>query len=654
MMCNEMGGIEFTLDGKSRWQSTGPFLILHYYDRQHPRAQTVSAPSGDGYVFGTEGTPSLSASGKLSFEQIDQKYLRVIASFESISVTLTLKIAFRQDGAGFSILLEDESVREEHPALYRILGIELLPEFGAAKTGEQGYLTLPNWSGAQTFFDKSYPREVWQTIYSSNDQWENVCNMPVFGVTRAQGTLCGLVAQGDFDAQLVCRVHWESQQANSIHPYLVYRWQQQDERLTGPREVRYAFALADYEGGEGYVFCGKVYRDFLRAERGLLSWEEKARVRPAAIEYLDRFFLKVFMAYKDPQADGKGEYHITCTFDEVQAILEECLSRGMKKLTVALVGWGIDGHDGMPPTRFPVDERLGGETAFKRLIAWCRDSDILLGVHDSYGGAYTSSPEFNTDDLIRHRTGEYWESIIWSGGQCHALCPEVYIEKHVKRDIPAIRALGIYGHHHIDAVGSFMTCFSKNHPLERRADYVQRVREMFKFTVEQMGSVSTEMPFGPYFDVIDGVFHSYSQPFPWHQASAIGRYFLDRTIPLVSIALNGSVNSGASIDECGCKGLHGIDWRLSPRYEVCVRPSPNFGIPSYAAVADQLAESYHINYGENNLSPRLARLTIEGRWEIAADVHVTRYSDGTTVSVNLSSEPLEDLPSQSYKIENSR
>jgi hypothetical protein len=96
-------------------------------------------------------------------------------------------------------------VSENLPRLYRILGLEFLPEFGAARTGEKGYLTLPNWYGCQMFFDKDYPREVWQTVYSSNDQWEHMCNAPVFGITRQQGTLCGLITQGDYNTQEILR-----------------------------------------------------------------------------------------------------------------------------------------------------------------------------------------------------------------------------------------------------------------------------------------------------------------------------------------------------------------------------------------------------------------------------------------------------------------
>lgn len=645
---NESGKFEFRLRSAEVWKTDAPLVVLHYYDRQHPRAQVVSVPSSEQYAYGTPGTGSLSAVGRIELQQNSAGSAALVVHFPQIFLTLELKVTLDENGAGFRIRLEKEGVSESHSRLYRILSLEVLPEFGAARSGESGYLVLPNWSGCQTFFNKAYPREVRQTLYSSNDQWENACNMPVFGIHRNQGTLCGLVAAGDFDAQLVCRVHWEERQANSVHPLLVYRWQQEDEMLAGPREVRYRFAPAEYDGGEGYVLCGKTYREFLRAERGLLSWDEKAAKRPVVLEYRDRYFLKIFMAYKEPAADGHGPYYTTCTFDEAREILEDCLARGIKKLTAILVGWGRDGHDGMPPTRFPVDDRLGGEEAMKRLISWCKEKDILLGVHDSYGAMFPASPEFNTEDLVCHRSGEYWESIIWSGGQVHVICPAVFVEKHVKRDLPAIRNLGVYGHHHIDAVGSFMTCYSKDHPLEKRADYVNGVRKMFEFATQTIGSVSTEMPFGPYFDVVDGFFHSFTHPYKFHRASDVGRYFLDRSIPLVPIALHGSVNCGENI---GYHSLHHLDWGLTLQTEVCVRPSSAYGILTYDRQKEELAKRYELYYGPENLVQRFAGLWIEERRELAADVHTTRYSDGTRVVVNRGKESWNGIEPDSYRIE---
>ena len=604
-------------------------------------------PSGSSREFGTLGTLSLSARSSIELKQCDETSAIVRMLFDSIHITIDLVVELAEDGCGFSVSIVPDDVHEGMPRLYRVLGLEVLPEFGAARTGETGHLTLPNWFGCQTFFDKNYPREVWQTIYSSNDEWENNCNAPVFGITRAHGTLCGLVAEGDEDARLVSRVHWEERQANSVHPYLVWRWEQQDDIISGPREVRYRFAPAQCPQGEGYAFVGAVYRDFLRRERGVQTWAAKSATRPEAMDYVERFFLKIFMAYKEPHPDGVGQYHCTTTCDEAREIIRQCLERGMKKLTVILVGWGQDGHDGKCPTYLPVDERVGGEAEMKGLIAWCREHDILLGVHTNHTGAYRCSDDFSEGDLIRHRTGDYWESIIWSGGQKHRLCPEISLRKYVKRDLPALAELGLHGHHHYDAVGGFMCCYSDKHPVRERSRYMALIREECRVALKAMGSLSTEMPYGQYFGVVDGFFHCHSDPGAFLRACALGQYFLDRPVPMLAVALHGSHYCGEAIGASE-RMLKLLDLGLAPQYEVCMRPSPEFGIPAYAEKADMLDAAYAFSFGPDGYVHRIGKLDIEGRWELAPGVTRTRYSDGTEVTVNRSEEVYDGLAPGNY------
>jgi hypothetical protein len=641
-MVDAAGHLTFSPDGRDSWR-TGSLCMLHYYDRQHPRAQQVRVPWEDTQAYGTMGTLSLSAQSTLAIRQIDGQRAEVDVVCDTIHMSLTLRIEMDPAGEGFDVSVAPDAVREALPRLYRLLGVEVLPEFGAARTGEPGYLTLPNWFGCQTFFDKAYPREVWQTIYSSNDQWENNCNAPVFGITRAQGTLCGLVADGDEDAQLVCRRHWEAAQANSVHPYLVWRWAQEDDAIAGPRRVQYRFAPAECPQGEGYAFVGTQYRRFLRAERGVLPWSEKGKQRPEALDYAGRFFLKIFMAYKEPHPEGKGAYHCTCTCDEAREILTQCLSRGMKKLTVVLVGWGQDGHDGKCPTYLPVDERVGGNAKMRELIAWCKAHDILLGVHTSHHyGAYRCSDEFSEDDMAVHRTGECWESVIWSGGQTYRPCPEIALHKYVKRDLPALAALGFHGHHHYDAMGGFMCCYSTRHPVRLRSQYIELIREACREALKTMGGLSTEMPFGQYFGVVDGFFHSHSKPAAFLRACPIGQYFLDRPVPMLAMALHGS--------HICCEGvgdrdslLEMLDLGMAPQCEVCMRPSPSFGIPAYAQKADMLAAAYAFTFGPDGYMNRIGKLDIEGRWELAPGVTRTRYSDGTEVTLNRGDTAFEGL-----------
>jgi len=654
LVLDSAGRLVFSLDGCRRWQAE-TLAVLHYYDRQHPRPQQVPVPSDDARALGTMGTLSLSVRSALSLEPVDARTARVGLWFESIQLRVTLNLELAADGTGFDIAIAADGVEEGMPRLYRMLGLEVLPEFGAARTGEQGYLTLPNWFGCQTFFDKAYPREVWQTIYSSNDQWEYVCNAPVFGITRAQGTLCGLVAEGDEDAQLVCRRHWEAAQANSVHPYLVWRWVEDDEAIPGPRRMRYRFARPDAPAGEGYAVVGLQYRRFLREARGVQTWAEKAQTRPEAMDYAGRFFLKLFMAYKEPQPDGKGRYHCTCTCAEARSILESCQTRGMHKLTVVLVGWGQDGHDGKCPTYLPVDERVGGDEGMQALAAWCREQDILLGVHTSHYAAYTGSDEYRPEDIIRHRNGLAWEGIIWSGGREQRLCPQVALEKYVRRDLPALARLGLHGHHHYDCVGAFMCCHASEHPVPSRSGFMQHVREQFNVALDVMGSVSTEMPFGQYFGVVDGFYHVYSTPGRHLKTCPVGRFFLDRSVPMLGVALHGSHNCCESIGAAdGARQLDMLDLGLAPQAEVCMRPSPEFGLPAYAVKADQMAEAYRFAFGPEGYMTRLGLLDIEGRWELAPGVSRTRYSDGTLVEVNRGDAEWLGLPGHSFRLIDAR
>jgi hypothetical protein len=641
LFVNNDGRLSFSLDGQNSWQAD-ILAVLHYYDRQHPRADELAVPSGISREFGTAGTPSLSAKSSFTLKPCDARRAEMTLEFDAIQITITLHLEL--EDCGFRVLIPEAGVKEGMPGLFRVLGLEILPEFGAARSGELGYLTLPNWYGCKTYFNKKYPREVRQTIYSSNDQWENNCNAPVFGITRAHGTLCGLIARGDEDAQLVCRQHWEEAQANSVHPQLMYRWSQEDERVAGDREVRYRFAPADCPQGEGYAFVAIQYRKLLRAERGVMTWAEKAKTRPEALDYANRFFLKIFMGYKEPQVDGRGTYHCTTTCHEAREIIQQCLDRGMKKLAVILTGWGQDGHDGQPPRYFPVDERVGGTGKMRELVAWAKAHDIMLGVHTCFTDIYECSPEFRLEDVIRHRSGDPWAGVIWGGGRAHRPCPTAILP-HVKRDMAELAALGFHGHHHFDAIGGFKLCYSEKHPLTTRSAFMEAVRENCRATITTLGSLSTEMPFGQYFNVMDGFFHSHSHLANFLRGRPIARYFFDEMVPLLGIALHGSHNCGTLPwlkAKPGDLELHlgeMLGSALKPSAEVCRRPSPHFGIPTYAGKEEMLARTYAFFYGAEGVLSKLNGGDIEGRWEMAPGVSRTRYGNGTEVTVNLGTEP---------------
>ena len=148
------GRLTFTPGGRAPWPAASLCLVL-FYDRQLPRAQQVRVPWDDTRAVGTMGTLSLSARSTLAIRPIDERTAEVDVVCDTIRMRITLRIELDATGEGFDVSVAPDGVREEHSRLYCLLGVEVLPEFGAARTGEPGYLTLPNWFGCQTFFHKA-------------------------------------------------------------------------------------------------------------------------------------------------------------------------------------------------------------------------------------------------------------------------------------------------------------------------------------------------------------------------------------------------------------------------------------------------------------------------------------------------------------------
>ena len=80
-------------------------------------------------------------------------------------------------------------------------------------------------------------------------------------------------------------------------------------------------------------------------------------------------------------AETEPEMHVAATFDDVSELLDVFQAHGIDKAEICLVGWNKSGHDGRWPQPFPVEERLGGEEALKRLTAKARAMGYAMVCH---------------------------------------------------------------------------------------------------------------------------------------------------------------------------------------------------------------------------------------------------------------------------------
>ncbi len=120
--------------------------------------------------------------------------------------------------------------------------------------------------------------------------------------------------------------------------------------------------------------------------------------------------------------------HVACTFAQVIEIMRQYKAAGIEKADFSLVGWNIKGHDGRWPQILPVEESLGGEKGLKELIGVAAELGYRVTCHTNSTDAYSIAENFNKDDLVINRHGEYyWRDAYWAGGKAYQICPECSI-----------------------------------------------------------------------------------------------------------------------------------------------------------------------------------------------------------------------------------
>ena len=544
-----------------------------------------------------------------------------------IGRVITFDLCARQFSAGaWDVTLKN--LNEEKPAIARILRIDVFPNWGVACHGEEGYLFLPSYCGVLHEFNHSVSREIRMAIYARQEQWPMHCNSNCFGIKTPRLSMCAVVIEGEFDAEVVARSHWEENSLYSIHVAFVYRWAEHDSLETADRTVRYHL-LDPVE--DGWCAYARAYRSVLRNEHHLQTLNEK-RANRHVLEYLsESFLIKIFQGHKEITTAGDGGYHSCTSFLEAQDILKEMKGDGIEKITVQMVGWNCEGHDGRYPQRFPVNETEGGEDGFRKLIQWAREQNILLSVHDNCYDAYRKASIFDEHDLVILRDGNLWRNIPWSGGHSYKICPlrgRKYLEGHFSQ----MRDLGIDGHYYFDALGAFYPCKSPEHPANRSV-FLNAMRDLLLYTQSTFGSLNVELPFGPYFDIIDGTYLddnvSYLDTY-----SDFRKNWIDRTVPFLAVVLHNGVryqSSGGG--KCGlARALRDCAIGAMPFIEICSRPiSGIHAMPTYDSLREYAQAAWYLSCKQN-----LDRIfvDIENIEELEPDIWVTLYADGIKLITN--------------------
>jgi len=322
---------------------------------------------------------------------------RVLLHISVAEKGISFDFALELTQEGFIASIPEDSIEESGDN--RLIAVSVLPQFGAAKTGEDGYLFYPDGSGAlidiqpyalPLIRNYSYPLygmsdpDVDEMLLHEDQDIKNLM-LPVFGIKHSNGGFLAVAEQGDADATLTmeitdCYKAWfkfdyrryvsaefnftgTSQGGGEISKLL-------EKRIKGDKTVRY-FLLPGESGT--YSDMASAYRNWLE-KKGVLTRMQPREVVPLSIEF--------FMAVTKKGIFGNRLEKIT-TYRQAANILSDLANSGVNSVQTLLTGWSKGGYEAMPtPPEYAM--ALGGKRNFKALSKICDENGFDLFLNCEY------------------------------------------------------------------------------------------------------------------------------------------------------------------------------------------------------------------------------------------------------------------------------
>ena len=400
--------------------------------------------------------------------------------------------------------------------------IDFLPDFLISEEDSEGYAVVPRGTKeGGTMLCRFTNRENCEYTADSN-------TMPVFGFKTAEKTIFAVVCGMTFEYRAVVGVR---DAKHYLYP-----------RFFVDGKTNYEDICVDYYTlplGSGYNEMAEFYREMKKP----IPLSQKARARKE-VEYASKApEVRIRLAWKPVPSPVKCQTEeneppvvVGCTLERVKDIIDGLFERGVKECEICLVGVETKGHDGRWPQLLPIEKSIGGQEKLEEICRYGQSRGYQMVVHTNSSEMYRISADWNEDDLIVTRDGDYSkDEILWGGGQPYHICPK-QTGRFNDRNLEDIKKMGFKGLHYIDVFTNFppRNCYSKKHPMTARQS-AEVICSIGKKAEELFGGFACEGGFDYAADVLDYVLYtSYNLYGKQHPVC-------DETIPFWQLVFHGSI-----------------------------------------------------------------------------------------------------------------
>lgn len=571
--------------------------------------------------------------------------LLTLACFSAHSASVCIRET-RLDGSVVERTVESENIQgsvervtikkgELRDAAY----IDVIPDFARAEKGDDGY-----WIDGRGWYGK-FDRDNGSFFYERSF-------MPIFGMKKGNRAFWALVKTYRFNYEIRVDVR--------NGKYTVYpRF-----RIDNVRKFfdPYDDIVVEYNLLEGdnadYSGMARGYRNY-RIRRGEITPIKERIKKYPELDYLcDSIVvrLQTHCAKPIPEKDiiitRENEQPIIAhmPFGVAEEFVQAIKDSGVDKCTIVSAGWNYGGYDGRTPSHFPVEAMVGGEEGLRCLIKKTQDLGFQFTLHATNTDAYPCSPMWSPKYISKTRDGKLVKGGVWAGGQCFLVCQKAAWNAWTQTELEQMRALGAKGPHYIDVFSSLYPCpcADPNHLAtpEETAIYQNKILARSK---ELFGSAASEAGFDhvagniDYINYIGGALKVLRE----NRQNKL----IDGLYPLWELVYHGIVlyNSDRETqNHTRGKCPHKLDKSGDPRWmegDGIVDPFVSLKIVEFGGrpifYTYKFADIPRIKKAWDEFVPvrRLQRELMESHKEIAENVFLVKYGDGSRVVANYRNEP---------------
>lgn len=619
------------------WQSNARSLLYLTY------AQNNAAGIKDFKTIGSADT-SVETAMTVSDDAVDFDFF-----FTQQSIRIRLEISLHEDTV--RVTIPDASIEEGDKA--QIMALEILPFFGSAKAGTDGYTFVPDGCGALVRYDNpdhaadaasmfswdiygSRTPDINCLLSERNDGAQVM--VPVFGVRQGDHAFTAIIEKGDTDASI-------SLYPSGVVPYyrvmpeFHYRYTYtlsgskisltseissnvkiSRERIPGDRSLSYIFSA---KKNSGYSGMAQIYKRYLNEKGRLNHAMEGCSTMPLQLELLMGTTERRMLFNK---------YIPMTTYAQASDMVAALHTDGIGRIDCLLTGWYKDGK-GSNTSKYNPESRLGGK---KGLLAL---NKALIGNGDTMTLQTDAQLLRNTspfDNLVRRYAARDESQLVMTSSRKDTfLCSPQKLQERFLRLIQPLRSLpmndvGLQ----LDHAGKVLYGDYNKNTFTLRSQSLDNYLKVFDegkkdgMLIVTGGNAYTFADADRILDI---------------PVSTSGISILDEAVPFLQLVLHGNIGyssvPGNLFNNQTKEFLKWVEYGCLPYYRL-----------THASAADmRYTDSNRLYTSQfSQWQPKVTEMCdelekeLKGTWKaqmlsherIAKDVYCSRYDDGTTVYVN--------------------